>query len=114
MAISIPNLSVDDIYLDTENIDAYVKKIKMYLNNINNDLVELKKIYAQFADDPKTKGKMKNQAIKIVENCSKYTKKNDQVRATIEKLLSKSASEYALALSAFDELDALADDLGNE
>ena len=114
MAISIVNNSVDDVYLDTENVDANIKKVKKYLNNINNDLVDLKKIYAEFANDPKTKGKIKKQAMKIVDNCARYTKANESVKVAVERLLSRSAAEYALALSAFDELDALADDLGNE
>ena len=114
MAISITNNSVDDVYMDTEAVDAHIKKIKQYLSNINNDLVELKKIYEVFANDSKTKGKMKRQAENIVTNCARYTKANEAVKVALERTLSRSAAEYAVALTAFDELDSLADDLGND
>ena len=113
MAISIANRSVDDIYMDTDAVNGHIKKIKQYLSNINNDLVELRKIYQTFANDSKTKGKMKRQAENIVTNCVKYIKANEAVKIALERQLSKSAAEYAVALTAFDELDALADDLGN-
>ena len=114
MAISYTNMSTDDIYMDTDGVDAHIKKVKTRLNNINNDLSALKKIYNELLNDPKTKGKIKTQAQNIVNNCAKYIKANEAVKVALERQLSKSAAEYVAALRSFDDLGAYADDLGNE
>ena len=112
MAISITNNSVDDIFMDTDSVEAQITKIKKYLSNINTNITELKRIYTAFSNDKNTKGKMKRQADNIVSNCAKYIKANEAVKVALERQLSKSATEYMIALKSFDELDALADDLG--
>ena len=114
MAVNFTNTSLDEIYLDTDNIDQHTKRIKKYLSNINDDLVALKGIYSTLANHKQTKGKFKKSSQKIVNNCTKYIKKNAQVRANLEKVLDKSAREYLLALQAFNQLDNIADELGNE
>ena len=111
MAISLTNTSLDDIYMDIDASGTYINKIKKNLSDINYDLVQLRKAYQILADDPRTQGNLKQQALKIIDKCKKYEKANEAVKVSLEKQLSSSATEYALALSAFDDLGTLADDL---
>ena len=111
MAISLTNTSLDDIYMDIDASDGYIKKVKKNLSDINYDLVQLRKAYQILADDQRTKGNLRQQALKIIEKCKTYEKANEAVKISLEKQLSTSATEYALALSAFDELGTAADDL---
>ena len=113
MAINITNRSVDDIYMDIDNIDQNAKRVKKILSNINDDLTGLKKIYSTLANDSKTKGNFKKSIQEVVNSCEKYRKNNAKVRAQLENNLTRSAAEYVQALRAFDELDSLADDLAN-
>ena len=111
MAITLTNTSVDDIYMDIDLTDSYIKKIQKNLSDINASLVQLRKSYQMLADHPKTKGNIKNQALKIIDKCIRYEKSNEALKISLEAQLSKSATEYAAALSAFDELGNLAEDL---
>ena len=114
MAINITNRSTDDIYMDIDNIDQNAKRVKTILSEISDDLAGLRNIYNNLANDSKTKGQFKKSIQDIVTNCDKYRRANAQVRQQLESSLTKSAAEYVQALRAFDELDSLADDLGNE
>ena len=112
MAINLTNTSVDDIYLDIDNISTHVNRVKRVLSSTNESLRALKKSYTILLNDSRTKGNLKKEAEKIVTNIDVYIRKNDALSQQIEALLNSSTREYAQALSQFDDLGAMADTLG--
>lgn len=112
MAISYPNIGNENIYMDLDNITAWVARAKNDLTLINNTLVTMRKYYSTLANDSRTKGKVKVQAQKIVDNINKYINKNNALKQSLESKLTKSAQEYLAALQGFDQLSQYSDDIG--
>ena len=112
--INLTNTSTDDIYLDVENYNKFITLIKNDLVEINDILKNMKKICVALRDDPKTKGKFKKTVNKLVDGAQKKIVNNNKSKNSLETSMYKSAQEYYEALTAFAELDTMAEDLGNE
>ena len=112
--LNIQNKSTDDIYLDIDRVQSYNTLIKKDLSDLCESLKRIKKAYIELRDHPKTKGKLKKTISKMVNGASNKVSKTKSLKNTLETSLVRSMNDYADAMTSFDELDKMAEDLGND
>ena len=112
--LSIQNKSTDDIYIDTDSAKSQSNTVKSDLADLCTSLKKLKSIYVELRDHPKTKGKFKKTVNKMVNGASNKLNKTKTVKNSLESSMAQSINDYQEAMNSFNELDQMADDLGNE
>ena len=112
--LNIANKSTDDIFIDLDRAQSYIKTIKSDLTDLTNSLKRIKKAYVELRDNPKTKGKFKKTVSKMANGAANKVNKTNALKNSLEASMLKSIAAYSQAMSAFDELDADADSLGTE
>ena len=112
--VSIQNKSVDDIFIDSDNVLAYSKDVKTILENMCNELQKMKTNLDALVNNPKIKGKVRKAISKVDSGVKGRYNKTKTAKNTLESSLSKSIAQYQEAMNSFDELDTLAEDLGSD
>ena len=112
--LKISKKSNSDIYIDLDNVPEYNKTIRKDLNEVCESLENLKKIYAELRDHPKTKGKFKKTINQMVKGANNKLKKTKAIKNNLESSLLKSTGEYSNAMNSSKNIDKLADNLGNQ
>ena len=112
--INLVVTSTDDIFIDGDYILTYSKSVKTTLTNMCSELKTMKSNLDALVNNPKIKGKLRKTMQKLANGVNKKYNKTNAAKNSLESSLSKSIAEYQEAMNSFDELDSMAEDLGND
>ena len=95
--INLKNTSIDDLYIDADNIVSAKRAIKTDLTNIVNTLNSIETHYKVLRDHKSTKGKWKDVSSSCVKACNKYEKKFQQDKKALEDCIDDAVQKYVLS-----------------